>query len=268
MRYIHVVTIQFKTKMNPASRLLAISQAAAKLRPKNNNTKAMEMWPQALSAINIHGEMTERELTRYLDALITQVEITEQLLEDIGVPADLFEARLTTLKSSFSPTKLGHGWPHISPGFRPEVLTTLEWASWTLKDKEVPIDSDEIQELSDQLQELQDILKSDGIPKGLKIMVRRQLAEIQEALSGYAITGVNPLKDALNRAAGEFSIEREAIKRAASEASDEQKTNLDKFRKFAIKGADAVERAARFAGAIDKLHSYGTSIASALKIGS
>lgn len=250
--------------MNPAARLLAIVRAAAKINPKVTN-RSRDYWPRALSSLSIQGDFNERLLAKHLDTLVTQVEITEQLLADLNVPEELYSQGLSTLKASLSPTKIDQPWSNLSDGFAPQIIVLLEWAAWTLKDKEAPINPEELRALNEQLAELQELLRQDGVPKALRLMLRRQMEEIQQALETYPITGIEPLKDALNRSAGQFATEKEAIAKAMSESTDEEKSKLRKFQKFFLKAAEAVEKTAKVADAIDKISTYGSKIAAVIQ---
>lgn len=235
--------------MNSASRLNNIVQffnSVAK------NEAMLTAWQRFLG-LNISG--SEEEVLIATQAVLAEIRIAQAKLKQIGVPEELFNETVTTLRAAFSPTQLAASWSnHSEVVTKRSVQLALQWASWSLKKfNENDIPEESIRSLQEGLDAQEAMLRDTELPDSLREMLERQVAELKVALVLYKINGVKPLVDMVNKQSGE-------MRHASVEMVQEVTSGPPETKSAVQKGMELIGLAAKTADSGSKIINFGKSV--------
>lgn len=232
--------------MNPAGRLLEIYDTLVR---QQQDQQMVNTWAEVLSLEK--GPHIEDDVTTCLVALRQQIDFTRMRLDEIGVPTELTSPGFDRLKNIASPSQLNASWnSHRSDIQSPECRHAFTWSAWILRDDdEADMSPDELSSLHSEIDSLESSLATTEISPYLRDFIRRQVDTIRAALRVYGVQGARPLKDALQKVAGAYTLEGSRVETEYAKASDTEKGILARtgatIKKFA-EVCDNIEKIKRF----------------------
>jgi len=206
--------------MNSAARLHRIYD---KLVAQVNDVQMVTTWADVFD-IDKESPHYEDDVTACVMALRSEIALTRKRLDEIGAPASLTSPGFERLRDVAAPGQLHSKWHgHRGNIIPPECRKVYEWAEWALReDAEPDMPADDMKELQSELASLEAALKDADVSPYLRDFTQRQVDTIRAALRVYGVQGARPLKDALQKVAGAYTVERtrvEAEHAAAPEAA-------------------------------------------------
>ncbi|MCS3505005.1 hypothetical protein [Achromobacter sp. JUb104] len=249
--------------MNPASRLLNFVEDAQ--RHDIPGVQANVQWAQIFLKKKANPNSEElHSISQRLDSIQNQLNDLAQTLNELSLPGNLYLQPIAQLKSATSAGSLNKQWDQIRGAFSGENVMALRWAAHTIGMTEAPASDDELKQFNEHLEAMRATLESGKLPRSLRQMIKRQLDSMNAALADYSISGIAPLRQSLNAAMGEFTLEKETIAAAVATATDEEKRGIQKHFDTIKRGADLVEKTAKVAGAGQQLLGYANKAVEAL----
>ena len=124
------------------------------------------------------------------------------LLLDRGVPEELYQMHLAKLKAVTSTRHLHNHWDEIKKLVRDDQIVMLEWAGFVLGPDGSADISEEVMSLTAEIDQLIADTETSTLPSFLRLFVLRNLRAIRTALWNYKVSGVEPLRDAIQRING------------------------------------------------------------------
>ncbi|WP_457443770.1 hypothetical protein [Roseateles sp. P5_E4] len=182
---------------NAASRLRAL---LGRMQAEATNQGVIEGWKSVFQLVTDDGPEGELRAVRHL--LDIKLE-AEQMSRDLSgrVPAHLTVNATAAFINAISPRLLNQRWELVMQHFPPHVVTTLDFCVHLLPDDQAEIDADLWNDLRTKVDELRAALADEGLPAGLRDLIRFHLELIEDALQACRVRGVIKLQVAFDAAA-------------------------------------------------------------------
>lgn len=239
--------------MNPATRIISTIKSVSKVN-KPVHTAISSRWTvsllqqgdtvQALDSVNI---------SQRLVAIVEQVNVLAELLEQSNCPQALYQPHLNAIKQSLSPNRLHESWATVSKGFANEHMTTLRWAEWLVGPLETDLTAEDRAIVEGQINELNSLMESDTLPNSMRRILRAQINELQNALDRYQTEGISPLEKAIKTITADIVSEKESLAESAKSHPDETRSALTKLKLAMTKIADVTDRTAKTTSSLRSL---------------
>ena len=233
--------------MNSAARLHRIYD---KLAAQQNDQPMVKTWADVLE-IDKDNPHCEDDVTACLMALRSEITLTRQRLDAIGVPMNLTSPAFERLRQMAAPGQLHSSWHghrgNIQPPECRKVFEWAEWAEWALRDEdEGDMPAEDMTALREKLAALEAALQDTEMSPYLHDFIQRQVDTIRAALRVYRVQGARPLKDAMRKVVGDLQVEDKRLRAEAAEASDEAKGVLRQ-------AGEVIEKTAEVCDNLDKI---------------
>lgn len=183
---------------NPAQRLLDILTKADGI---SSADYTRDVWKKLLGIPNADDQVLISRLIRVM-ALPGRI---SQVLDDY-FPDMRYQAthwKIQTEKAFFS-MELNGRWSNFYTHIDAHTLSELRLLSsmFEIRGEHAAISTQEISELLTRTMELRDEIRTSELPRTLKTLLLKQIAQLQEALEAYSISGVEPVMDAVQSTLG------------------------------------------------------------------
>lgn len=210
--------------MNQPTRLLKLFDT---LIGKGVNQPMTQIWCSVFE-LNTQSQNVEDDVAICLMALRSEIDTVKSKLTDIGVSEDLLEPGFTRFKNAASPVFINQNWDGIRGSVQaPECRYPFLWAAWVLRnDDEDGLDGVSKSEIEASLASLESTLSDSKLTPYLKSFVQRQITSIRNAMRLSAVQGVEPLREALRKFAGDMKVEDAKIREAVATASEDAQVTL------------------------------------------
>lgn len=237
--------------MNPASRLLSIYDTLVRQQKDQTMTNT---WA-AVFDLDINTPHLEDDVTSCVVALRQQIDFTRVRLTEYGVPPELTSPGFDRLKNVASPGLLHQSWNshrgNIQP---PECRQGFAWAAWVLRDEyESDMPAEDLAALREEIASLEESLRVTEMSPYLRDFIQRQLDSIRAALRVYGIQGTRPVKEALQKVAGAYTVERTRVEAEHAEAPEAAQSIL-------AKASDVIKKTAEVCDNLEKVQKFGEGV--------
>lgn len=234
--------------MNPAARLLSIYDTLIRQQKDQTMTNT---WAVVFD-LEINTPHLEDDVTSCLVAVRQQIDFTRMRLTGHGVPPELTSPGFDRLKSVASPGLLHSSWNghrgNIQP---PECRQGFAWAAWVLSDEdEGDMPAADLAALREEIASLEQTLQNTEMSPYLRDFIQRQLDTIRAALRIYGIQGTRPVKDALQKVAGAYTVERTRVEA-------EHQTAPEAAQSVLAKASDVIKKTAEVCDNLEKVTKFG-----------
>jgi hypothetical protein len=199
-------------KSNPASRLLAIVQAAKESSP---NHSAAAAWSEALQC----GPEVRHVMKGLTDLLALCDETRDSIELHISNTA-LFLAPIERVEQVISIGNLSMGWSHSRDMLDSPTLLGLQFCEVTLSanyPEAGSVDEEQIQLFIKKLEELIHECLASELPKDLIKVLIRHLESLRSALVNFRVNGADGLRSSINEFVGSLVRNQGSVKEHASE---------------------------------------------------
>lgn len=239
--------------MNAASR---VSQILLELSKSGGNDQARNNWLRAFGLWDLPSEDSEDLLFENLQAFRYAVaEITSEL-DALQVPPELYRDALANLRSAASPQRMAEAWTGVSLyAVGSEIRLTVGWASVFLRNEEDAIDPDALAELRSKVDELEKEIQTAKLPPHMNRLTTQALATLRRVFALYPVTGIAPVKQAMQTVYGSVALAKGAVATEADKATPEAKSAFKKF-------VDLVKDVGEVSEAVTKVKDAGAAIGS------
>lgn len=184
--------------------------------------------------------------TRYyaqrLELVLSQIDVAEQGLKDLGFPEHLYQKQFSRVRRGFSPSIFGNTWNTVLSYTTADVLVAFTWAAYALPADELEVPKEPLDDLLAEAEALQNHEALARLPEPVRKALREYFAAVVTAASQYNQTGIAPVIKAVRDLAGELDLEQEVI-RAVGEATPEGASFVKQTKEFLSKALNTVKRA-------------------------
>lgn len=237
--------------MNQSKRLLTLFDS---LVGQVANQTMIQVWA-AVFELDAQSASIEDDITVCLMALRSEIDSVASKLSDLDVTSPLMEPGFSRFKSTASPIYINQSWDGLRGNIQaPECRLPILWAAWALRDE----DSDEIL-LQDKaaieaaLMALESALIQSNLSPYLRSFVQRQILAIRRALRISIVQGVEPLREAMRKFAGDLKVEDAKFREAVSASPKDAQATLTAM-------ADVIEKSAKVCDGAKKVWDFTQSV--------
>ncbi len=218
------------------------------------------VWARALG-LDVPGPLDEDEVMLGVLAVRFEVDEVTQALKTLGRSAELFQPHLERLRSLAGVDSLSAPWRGLAGNIiAPDVRLALRWAAETLPDDEEAADTEALKDLADEFDQLTATLATLELPPSLRTFATTQLRRLRSALRLYPIRGAAGLREAVEAAAGAYTVTVKHQAAAEPAPSTEGNAFLKRFRVALGKAADVTDKANKYSGAVIGLVQKGRQL--------
>lgn len=194
--------------MNPASRIDHILREFYQVQ---GSITVQDLWTKVLQ---VPAEELGRNATLYSEAMLDQIQETQDRLAELGAPPELFETAARQLNGIFKVHSLQQDWMVLRNGLsKLGGLRDIAWAAWVLREFSEPeVDIQDFEALQQKIAEAEQQLAASGLSRAMRGLLERQLRQMSAAAALYPIAGAGPLADAAKKTAAEFHFSGQELK--------------------------------------------------------
>jgi len=199
----------------------------------------------------------EDDVTACVVALRQEIDFARLRLTAQGVPDDLTQTGFSRLKGTASVGYFHTNWHshrgNIQP---PENRLAFAWAAWVLRDEdETTMSADALSSLRAEIVSLEQSLEETELSPYLRDFIQRQLDTIRAALRVYGVQGARPLKEAIEKVAGAYALDKPMLD---SEVGKE----MEAGKGLVSRTGDILRQTAEVCGNAEKIVSFGEKVTS------
>jgi hypothetical protein len=240
-------------KRNSASRLAgALNEALA----QQENILTADAWFRAFKRPKTNNQhLMFFFVTNRLQLLFSELNSIREHLRSNGFTVTTYEPAFQKIENAISPSVLHVGWAAVKQSLSPEVLLALSFCKDMMPNEESEISTEDLQSLIKDLESLDIALQDAEIPSHLKVIIKRYIQSIWDALDEYQIVGAKALKCANSKAIGELLEVQTEIKES------NEKPVIKKFGQVFKKVNDVADAAIK----VDSLMQIGHKVVDALQ---
>lgn len=237
--------------MNQSKRLLTLFDS---LIGRGANQPMTQVW-SAVFELNPQSPSIEDDITVCLMALRSEIDSVGSKLTALGITSDLIDPGFSRFKNTASPVFINQGWDGVRGNVQaPECRFPFLWAAWVLREE----DDDEITsadkaDIEEALSTLEAALTQSNISPYLRGFVQRQLLSIRRAIRISTVEGVEPLREAMRKFAGDLKVEDAKFKEAVSASPKDAQATLTAL-------ADVVDKSAKVCDGATKIWGFTQSV--------
>ncbi|ELN2579005.1 hypothetical protein RY966_004815 [Enterobacter kobei] len=183
---------------NPAQRLLDILEAG-KSYPKTDGCRAV--WQQILLVEGMEEQHLLTRLARVMELPGRIVQVREDNFAILRGKSTYWKTRVDR---AFVSQGLNSTWSTFQDHIDDRTLTELGMLSdlFETRGAHAGIEAEEIDALLERIRQLRSEIRESGLSATMKTLLLKQIAQIQEALESYSISGVEPVMDAVQSTLG------------------------------------------------------------------
>lgn len=200
--------------------------------------------PDAPPATN---KIDDEEVAQLLSDFREEVRLVSLALSD---DAETNQASRGAIKHALALAALNHlhgSWQELKGShLKAEMLTAWEWMRIYLPSEPETCDAADVGQLKKEIDELEEAAGQPGIPPHIRQFVRKQTAAIRKALNRLRISGVEPLRTALDQGFGEIVRTQEELSKAAEKAPAASKGLLSKLGHAWVTSAKVADQLDKF----------------------
>jgi hypothetical protein len=234
--------------MNSAKRLYDLFYEAKSSRSQEASYK---LW---IKIFQLDGEPTEQHEdigSSCMTAIREELDGLTAMLQERGVPNEMFRGNVDALRAIVSPTQFSAGWNHLADGLGQEHLVMLRWADWALDGSEFEISQDERAKLIEDLDSLIAEFEASSIPRFTKELMLRHLNSVRRSLRVYRARGIDPVHAALHETIGAMSTRTSQVSVELNHADPEAKSIFGKAADMINRVVVVAEKAQKIQKGID-----------------
>ncbi|EDI4631237.1 hypothetical protein NQ468_001264 [Salmonella enterica] len=183
---------------NPAQRLLDLLEQGNEYQRTDNCRK---VWQKILQ---VEGMGEGLLLTRLAHAMALPGRIIQVREDNFSTLRGKSKHWKNCVDKAFVSQSLNDGWHTFRDNIDDRTLTELGMLSdlFETRGAHAGIAADEIDTLLERITHLRNEIRESGLSSMMKTLLLKQLAQLQEALESYSISGVEPVMDAVQSALG------------------------------------------------------------------
>lgn len=183
---------------NPAQRLLDLLEQGNKYQRTDN---CRNVWQKILQ---VEGMEEQHLLTRLAHAMALPGRIIQVREDNFSTLRGKSNYWKSHVDKAFVSQSLNDSWYTFRDNIDDRTLTELSMLSdlFETRGAHAGIATDEIEALLERITQLRSELRESGLSATMKTLLLKQIAQIQEALESYSISGVEPVMDAVQSALG------------------------------------------------------------------
>ncbi len=170
-----------------------------------------DLWTKVLQ---VPPEELGRNATLYSEAMLDQIQDTQDRLAELGAPPDLFATAARQLNGMFKVHSLQNDWTGHRNGLTQQGgMRDIEWAAWVLREFGEPdVDTQDFDALQEKITEAEQQLAASGVSRAMRALLERQLRQMRAAMALYPIAGAGPIADAGKKTFTEFQFSGQELK--------------------------------------------------------
>ncbi|EBF4218754.1 hypothetical protein FH403_10835 [Salmonella enterica] len=190
---------------NPAQRLLDILSAGKTTAPHLN---CRHVWQRILKVPETHEQLL---ITRLGKVMGLPARINQILQDHFPEPRWQSVHWRECVEAAFFAQEMNGKWEKFIYHINDQAISELGLLSMIFETRgsHASIDVNEINSLLEQITELRNDIRSAELPVTMKTMLLRQMAQLQEALETYSISGIEPVMDAVQSTLGLAVVDSE-----------------------------------------------------------
>jgi hypothetical protein len=231
--------------MNPAQRVLeTLDRFIAAGNKHGSSTSISALWTDTFQLDK--SDDAKYEVPRFLSLVRDEMELARLMLQQRGLPANLFEPAFRSLKDVTSPAHLSASRDSVWPSATDKtVRLRLEVSAWELRDvNEEVLSPADLKAFQDRFVELQS--SASGLPSAMQEIMRRQAQAMLAALRVYRVRGGAQVREAVRSTVADIALHKDAVDAETKVATEEQKGTFSK-------GVDLLKSTAEMADKFSKV---------------
>ncbi|WEP51942.1 hypothetical protein NMY27_22150 (plasmid) [Cronobacter dublinensis subsp. beijingensis] len=183
---------------NPAQRLLDILNAG---KSTSSHLSCRQAWQRILKVPENHEQLL---ITRLGKVMGLPARINQVLQDHFPEPRWQSTHWRERVEAAFFAQEMNGKWENFIAHINDQAISELGLLSMIFETRgaHASINMDKINSLLEQITELRNDIRSAELPTTMKTMLLRQLAQLQEALETYSISGIEPVMDAVQSTLG------------------------------------------------------------------
>ncbi len=178
------------------------------------NKKVDEIWAEVFKISE--QDLTKRiiQVSTCLTQMYDEIELVREQMAKTKFSPNLFNPMLDQANSIVAIQNLTGSWDAYKTRITPELILSLGFCSEILETDDNGISEEQIKEILNLLNPLEEQLKNSQLSPHTKIIIKKHLEKIKEAISSYPIVGAKGFNEVMQSAYGEvvdnFSVFEEA----------------------------------------------------------
>ena len=248
--------------MNPGERLLHIYES---LYGQQEDRNMVQTWG-VVFGIESADPHHDDHVAVCVMALRAELILARGKLDVLGVPRELTSPGFERLRDLAAPGQFNTNWSqHKGTIHPPENKKVFQWVAWALRDDaEADMPAEEMKALLVELDSLESALQSSELSPYLRDFIKRQVDTIRAALRVYGVQGAKPLKEALTKVVGAYTMEGARVEAEHKQAPEEAKGLLKKATEIVQKTAEVCDNLSKVGEFGKKAYEVGTTYGPAL----
>lgn len=250
--------------MNAAQRIRKIYTDFQTVTPPNEHGHppyVRDAWAELFGRHMDEGEL-EDIAEECVFAVRQELQNFANLLREKGVPAELYEPHISSLRVIASARNLNDPWQNVSKLVKPEHFVALDWAALYLgisTQDSTEIDA-EIGKLSAEVDKLIQEVESGALPQVLRSFLLRSFRSIKEGIWRYKVTGLDPLRSSIQTVRGTSDQQIDELRQAVEDLPEEKRKLWNRAAGIINSVAEACDKATKIDGGYTLLSNTGKLI--------
>ena len=183
--------------------------------------KSTDIWLDTLAIPSTGSETRDSiAVTRYLDAIMRELDVTAKAYKELELPDDLFKSQHNALQHALQVELLHHPIGNTKQYLGDTVMLSLRWWSIILPDDDFAVAGEDMVQLKAQIDALEDALSKEGIPPGLRSYASNLLSDLRAAMLLTVVEGSKPLRSAMRKAVSDAHFEEDNLKTELAESAE------------------------------------------------
>jgi hypothetical protein len=215
--------------MNTAGRLLSTYDRLV-VGGRPNDLPMVKVWADVFGC-SPDSPNLEDEVVACLQALRSEMDLLRSKLLAMGAPEELMQPGMKRFRNVASTAYINTGWNGLREELaRPENRLALLWASWTLREEDEAVVSDEnLAALTGELVSLEQSLRDTEISPFLRDFIQKQIDTIRSALRLYPVKGAAPVRRAVEAVGGAYALQKAKVDSECEKTAAPARSLISRF---------------------------------------
>jgi hypothetical protein len=239
--------------MNSAQRIKKIYSDFQNVTPPaltGHQTYAYDAWANLFNRHAQVGQEIEQIGEECAYAVRQELQVLANLLRERGVPSELYESHISSLRQITSARHLHDAWQNISKSVKPEHFVLLDWAGFYLggsNHDSTEIDA-EIERLAAEVDKLIQEVEDGDLPQVLRAFLLRSFRSIKDGIWRFKVTGLDPLRSSIQTVRGTSDQQIDELRQAVDDLPEEKRNLWNRAAGVINSVAEACDKATKIDG--------------------